>query len=358
MDERPENLRDRLFTLLRAQRAEQGLFILGVLYTFYFARGLILPIFIALLFAALLHPLVQRLNRLRVPDYVGAAIVVVTFFCLVALAVSYLSGPATKWLNQGPAAMAQIQAKVAKLKTPIEHARKATEQLGEVANLDGKDDRKKVAVKEPSIAGHIVSRLWAFLGEAGVVVILIYFFLAQGRMLIVRITNGFKDPSQGSRVRAVLLQAQKDVSAYFGTYVMVNSGVAFIVTMLMLVTGVPTPLLWGVMAGCLNFIPYLGPGTTLAVITLVSLLSFESVTRILLPPVLYLALVILEGNFITPAIMSTRLSMNATVVFISILFWGWVWGVPGIFLATPILATLKIIFNTINMARPVREALK
>ncbi len=80
-------------------------------------------------------------------------------------------------------------------------------------------------------------------------------------------------------------------------------------------------------------------------------------SRILLPPLLYLTLVIIEGNFVTPTIMSRRLAMNPIVVFLSILLWGWVWGVAGIFLAVPILATLKIIFNTIDAAQPLREAL-
>jgi predicted PurR-regulated permease PerM len=357
-DERPETLRDRFVALVRARRAEQGLLVLGILYTFYFARSLILPIFIALLFAALLQPLVQKLNRFHIPDSLGAAIVVVVFFCLLALAVSYLSGPAAKWLDEGPAAVERIQSKVAKLKTPIQHAKEATEGIGKVTDLGGKDSQKKVAVKEPSVAGHIVSRVWEFLGEAAVVIILIYFFLAQGRTTLERVTNGFRDPSQGERVRTVLLQAQKDISAYLRTYAVINSAITVVVTLLMFVLGLPTPYLWGVMAGCLNFIPYLGPATALGVIALVSLLTFDSLTRVLLPPLLYLALIILEGNFITPMIMSNRLSMNAIAVFLSILFWGWVWGVPGVFLAVPILATLKIIFNTINAAKPIREALK
>jgi predicted PurR-regulated permease PerM len=348
-----------MITLINAEHAQKALFVLGILYTCYFARSLILPIFIALLLAVILQPLVQKLNRLRIPNPVGAAVVMVTLLALVALAIFYVSQPAAKWLNQAPSIMGQVQTKLAKLKKPIEHAKETTDRLGKITDLGGGDGETKVAVKGPSLAGHVVSGLWFFLGQAAIVIILMYFFLAQGRGMLVRVTNGFRDPSQRASILTVLEQIQHDVSTYLQTYAIINAGIALVVTLLMLAFGMPTPILWGIMTGTFHFIPYLGPATALGIISLVSLLSFDSLLNILLPPLSYLALIILEGNLITPMIMSNRLAMNPIVVFVSILFWGWVWGVPGIFLAVPILATLKIIFNTMDTApQPLREALK
>jgi predicted PurR-regulated permease PerM len=329
---------------------------LGILYTLYFARSLILPIFIALLLAALLHPVVRRMNRLRVPETVAAGLVIVAFLVLVILAAFSLSAPVVNWAGQGPAIAGQVQAKVAKLKEPIEHARKATERVGRMAGMDSKG-QKEVAVKGPGVAGYVASGAWSFLGEAAIVVILTYFFLARGRSTLQGIAGGFRDPSQGERLLTILARAQHDISIYLQTYALVNAGVALVVTLIMLILGMPTPLLWGVMAGSFNFIPYLGPGCALGVIALVSLLSFDSLGRMALPPLAYLCLIVVEGNFVTPTIMGNRLAMNPIAVFISILFWGWVWGVPGIFLAVPILATLKIVLSSMGRARPVHEAL-
>ncbi len=342
---------------MRLQRAEQALLALAILYTFYFARSLILPVLIALLVAALLQPLVERLGRLHIPDPVGAGIVVMVFLVSFGVGVYYLSSPASTWLNRGPAVMRQVEEKVAKLKKPIEKAKAATDRIGAVADLGGNDGRQ-VVEKGPSLASQVVGGASSFLEHVAVVIILVYFLLAQGRTVLRRAASGFRDPSKGERMRAFLLRLQKDISAYLGTYAIVNIGVGLVVTGLMWILGMPSPYLWGVVAGCLNFIPYVGPATTLCIIALVSILSFDGLGRTVLPPLAYVCLTTLEGNFITPMIMGSRLAMNPLMVFVSIVVWGWVWGVPGIFLAVPILTTFKIVFDDLNLSPPIREVLK
>lgn len=326
--------------------------VLAILYTLYFARSLILPLVIALFLSALLQPVVYRMNRVKIPDSVGAGIVVLLFLLLVIGGAYYLSSPAKRWIDQAPALLGQVEEKVGKLRRPLEHAKEATDRLSEMADL-GEDAGKKVVVKGPSFASQAVTGASFFVTQAVIIVILVYFLLAQGRTMLARLTANFRDPGQGARLSELLLRVQRDISAYLRTYGIINTGLAIVVTAVMAALGMPTPLLWGVVAGLFNFIPYLGPAVTLGIIGLVSILSFETWGRIALPPVVYLSLTTIEGNFITPMIMGNRLAMNPFMVFISILFWGWVWGVPGVFLAVPILAAAKIVFARIDLMRPV-----
>lgn len=119
----------------------------------------------------------------------------------------------------------------------------------------------------------------------------------------------------------------------------------------------PNPVLWGVMAGLLNFVPYLGAIVGTGVVALVAVLTFDDVGRVLIPPVSYLALTSLEGQFITPTILGRRLRLNPVVIFVWLVFWGWIWGVPGALVAVPMLAAFKIVCDRVENLRPVGDFL-
>jgi predicted PurR-regulated permease PerM len=111
------------------------------------------------------------------------------------------------------------------------------------------------------------------------------------------------------------------------------------------------------MVGVLNFIPYLGATVNLIVLTLVAILTFSDLRRALLVPGLFFGLATLEGNFITPMILGRRLTLNPVVIFITLIFWGWMWGIPGALLAIPMLSTAKIICDRIEPLAPIGEFL-
>jgi predicted PurR-regulated permease PerM len=119
----------------------------------------------------------------------------------------------------------------------------------------------------------------------------------------------------------------------------------------------PYPALWGVLAGLLNFVPYLGPVVTAGVILIVSLLTFEELGRALVAPILYFAINFTEGSFVTPTVLGRRLTLNPVVVFVGLVFWGWLWGIPGALLAVPLLAVVKIFCDHIEPLSPLGEFL-
>ena len=336
-------------------RTGAGLLILGILYTIYFARSLLLPVFLALLLAAFLQPLVQKLNRLRIPDIAGAAIVVLFFVLVLGGAIYQLSSPAADWVNRGPLLLQKADHKLSALKQSIKKAQEKTQQLEDIGKLD--ETKAKVAVKGPSLAERIFTQTWLILATAAVVVALIYFLLAQGRPTLHRLTYGLVGEEHGKRLTNLLVKIQQDIASYLTTISLIYLVVGMITAAAMALLGAPTPVLWGAVATALHFIPFLGSVITFLILCGVSLLTFDTWLRILLPPLFYLCLAGLEGYFITPMVLGRRLTLNPIMVFGAILFWGWMWGIPGVFLAVPILTSVKIICDDVEWLKPVGQIL-
>ncbi len=336
-------------------RTGAGLLILGILYTIYFARSLLLPVFVALLLAAFLQPLVQKLNRLRIPDVAGAAIVVLFFVLVLGGAIYQLSSPAADWMNRGPLLFQKADHKLSALKQSIRKAQEKTQQLEEIGKLD--ETKAKVALKGPSLAERIFTQTWLILATGAVVLALIYFLLAQGRPTLHRLTYGLMGEEHGKRLTTLLVKIQQDIASYLTTISLIYLVVGMITAAAMALLGMPTPVLWGAVAAVLHFIPFLGPVITFLILCGVSLLTFDTWLRILLPPLFYFCLAGLEGYFITPMVLGRRLMLNPIMVFGTILFWGWIWGIPGVFLAVPILASMKIICDDVEWLKPVGQIL-
>lgn len=130
-------------------------------------------------------------------------------------------------------------------------------------------------------------------------------------------------------------QIEKDISLYLITVTMINAGLGVAVGTAMYGLDMPNPILWGVMAGCFNFMPYLGAITSAMVLTLVASVTFDQLGHIILVPTVFIALTALEGMMGTPTGVDKRLSLNPVGIFVWLLLWGWLWGIPGTLLAVP-----------------------
>ena len=135
------------------------------------------------------------------------------------------------------------------------------------------------------------------------------------------------------------------MTTYFGTFTLVNIGLGVVATVLTWFTGLPNPLLWGVLACVMNYIPYIGPAIVVGTLAVVGLLVHPTVSEAALAPLLYLAVVTVEGQFLTPTLMGKRLELNPFAVFLAIAFCAWLWGPLGAFLAVPMLMALSVILG-------------
>lgn len=320
-----------------------GLLTLAALYTLYFARPVLLPVALAILLGFILDPVVGLFSRLRVPRALAAGIVIVGLLGATGFAVSRLAGPAADWIEDAPAHFAELEQKLGGIREPVEDVGRATEEVEKITRMEpGRSEPERV-VSNPSLATVMWQNVRKFISDGVITLTLLFFLLASGDLFLRKIARVL--PSIRSKKRAVKVarHVRHDISTYLGTLSVVNVGLGLGVAGVMLALDMPNPVLWGVMAGLLNFVPYLGPLVGVTIVAMVSLLTFDAIGRAALAPLGYLALNAIEGSLVTPAVMGRRLSLNPVAVFTSLLFWGWIWGIPGALMAVPLVVTAKIV---------------
>ncbi len=378
------------------------LLLAGVL-VIHFARPILLPIAFAMLLQLILRPIYNRLRWLGLPDKLSAAAIVLGLLGMLALGVYYLTGPAGEWINRLPRNLEQVEEKLREYRAPMARMTAMAERIDRITTLedepaedseDPADSEDEVDSDQPLLIGEpthpeeppeiespyepvaeaedenttstrertpVPVRLAGdgvgatILASAGqlivslvVIVILLFFMLSYGSQLRRALTR------QGHSITLTLAIGQQ-VSSYLFTISVINACLGLAVGTAMWLLGMPNPLLWGVLAALLNFVPYLGAITGVAVITMVAALTYEEPGRILIVPVVYFLLTSTEGNFITPMILGERFTINPIFIFIWLLFWGWIWGIPGAIIAVPMLMAVRIVCDHYKPLMPVAE---
>jgi predicted PurR-regulated permease PerM len=311
-----------------------GLLLIGIFYTLYFARAIIVPVLLALFLTAILRPIVHHMHRLRVPESLGAAVAVVFLAGLLVAGVYELSDPAAKWLDQGPIVLTQLKYKLYPLQKTIKDAQKTSDKITEMTDVQKKEE--KVVVKGPSLARQVFGYAKSSTLTALIVLFLLYFLLGFGGSSIRRISPDPTLTCQGPRWIAYIDDIGSQISVYIRTLSLINLGLGMATVILMAILGMPNPILWGVLAALFNFIPYLGAMVMTGIIGIVSFVTFESWNEILLPPLLFLCLTGLEGLVVQTLAMGKQFRLNPVIVFISFLIWGWLWGPVGALFAVSI----------------------
>ena len=335
-----------------------GLFVLAVLAVIYAARPILVPMVLAVLLAVMLGHVVRWLKYpLRVPTSLGAALLLATLVGGAGLGAYYLSEPATTWLQDMPGEMREMERKFRGLKERVDGLREAGQQVEAIANEDTDADAVDVRVRQATITPFLLGQTWYIGANAFLTLGLLYFLLAADDLFLVKLVRVIPKFSDKKLAVEVVHKVQSDVAMYFLTITLINAGLGVAIGTAMWLLGVPSPLLWGIAAAVLNFIPFGGAIIGVLAVGIVAAANFDSVGYILLVPVVYYTLTTIEGSFVTPMILGKRLVLNPVVIFVSLIVWGWMWGIPGIFLAVPIMSAIKITCDNIEPLRVVGEFL-
>lgn len=336
-----------------------GLFILACFYTLYFARDFFLPVMLAIVFMFLFTPLIRMLKKARVPEPLGAAIVIVTVSICAGLLAFELSGPFTEWLEKAPEIGAKLQAKAQPLRKYFAKVSNTSEQVEKLTTtaVATKDAPRQVELKKTSLLDNVLSGTSKLVFSLLVVIVLLYFLLASGDLFLTKLVHVLPTLSDKKKAVQIAREIETNISKYLSTIAMINIGIGVLSGLLFWAFGLPNPALWGAIAGLLNFIPTVGALSTAILITLVSIASFSSLTHAALIPATFLTLTIAMGTLVSPLIMGRRLTLNPVVIFLGLSFWGWLWGLPGALLAVPMLAMFKIFCDHIEPLAPIGEFL-
>jgi predicted PurR-regulated permease PerM len=333
-----------------------GLFILAVFYTAYFLRSVLLPIVLAWLLSYLLRPIVRTLARIKIPTFLGAAHILITLLSVISLGVSALAAPAAGWLAKAPAGLQELQYRLMPMKRSMAEVAKAS---GEIEKLATPDSSSKLAVevKRHPITETVYVRTPEFITSLVLLLILLYFLLAYDGVFIGKLIKLLPTLSDKKRAVSITQEIESQVSRYLFTVTIINCCLGVAVGTTVGLLGLRNPVMWGALVAILNFVPYLGALTGIICMTIGAILSFDSLGYALIFPAVYLGFGALEGNFITPWVMGRSLTLNPVIILLSLVFWGWMWGIVGVILAVPILAAFKIFCAHIKPMEPLAEFL-
>jgi predicted PurR-regulated permease PerM len=321
----------------------------------WLARDLLIPIMLAMLIALLANPVVTRLCRLWIPRWLGSLLVVVGGLVLSVWLASLLIGPAAEWVKQAPAQLRELAPKVKKLTRQVDQANKAAASIVRAAGAapapasEATEDKPK-----PLNLWTLVFRAPRFIASVLAVVLLAYFFLVYGQDLQRQAIARLPAEEHQDITVDILKTIETDLSRYVLTISTINIGLGLLLTGALVWMGIDLgdALLWGTLAALLNFIPYVGPLSGVLLLGLVGVVAFDQPSHMFVPPALYLALHVIESQFLTPVVLGRRMAISPLVMLLWLMLWGFLWGVAGLLLAVPLLASMKIVADRIPRLQP------
>jgi predicted PurR-regulated permease PerM len=238
----------------------------------------------------------------------------------------------------------------------VEQVSKTAEQVEEATKLD-QPETQEVVVKGPSLTERLFGTTQTIVASSIEVIILLYFLLAAGDLFLQRLIKVLPQFRDKKKAVTIARETEASISTYLVTVTLMNVGLGITVALAMFLLGMPNPILWGAMAALAEFVPYLGATAVVGVLTLAGLVTFEQVGHALLVPATYLGVNILQSQFVYPLVLGHRLTLNPVAILVGLVFWWWIWGIPGAFLAVPLLATFKIFCDHIEALAPIGEFL-
>lgn len=319
-----------------------GLFLFAALTAAYVAAEVILPVVLAMVLTLLLLPGMRLLTRLHVPRSLSALILILAALAGILALGAAVSGPAKTWAGRLPDGVPLIEEKLRFLSQPIQTASEFLQKADRMGQ-QGSPSNGGLGLTESLFRGtqHFASGLFE-------TILVLFFFLVSGDTFLrrlVEILPRFKDKRQAVDLSQ---QIEDNISAYLVTITLMNAAVGVGTALVMWVCGVGDPVLWGVIAFFLNYLPIMGPLLGVLLFVFVGLLETPTLWQSLVPAGLYFLIHILEGETITPMLLARRFTLNPVLVIISLIFWFWMWGVPGAILSVPMLAITKIVCDGVK----------
>jgi predicted PurR-regulated permease PerM len=328
----------------------------------YFAHIAFIPVALALLIFLVLSGPVEALHCRNVPRSVGAAAIMALILGIMVALVNFMSEPAQKWFVAAPHTFRLIERKI----RPFEQF---MARVGELRNSAGSlgaapqpvqttaPPAPIAAAPQESAPAMLLDGARTFVLSGVTIIILTLFLLSGGPPMLARMTSAFASDLKSAHILAVIEKVRSEVGRFYATTALINIGLGLVTGCVMMLCGMPNPFLWGTMAAVLNFIPYAGATTTLVVLTIVAIISFDGLGHAVAVAGSYLAIATIEGQFVQPLLVGRRLQLNPMLVFLALWLGGCFWGIAGIILATPTLAALKVVASNAAGGRQLLDFL-
>jgi predicted PurR-regulated permease PerM len=343
----------------RASSVQVAVLVLAVITCLYFGRPVILPVVLSFMAAAALKPVMRLLGNLHIPKIPAALIIFSLMVAVLIVGFVQAGRPAMAWIDDGPQHMTDLRTHIQKLFPGAMHMSKAVTAVGDLsvtgAKKDPADKVATVEIKDPRSSVSFLDWTETFLAGLGEVLVLVYLLLASGDMFLKKLIRVMPTHRDKMRAMEICHEVQLQVSNYLFSVSAINIALGAAAGVGFLFCGVPRPAMWGAIVALLNFVPYFGPVAGLILVGAVGMLTFDTVSAAFTPFLWYLFLHLIEANFITPILLGRRFTLNPVAIFISLMFWLWLWGVPGALISVPLLVSIKAVCDRVPKANFVSE---
>jgi len=347
--------------------------VVAVILVLQYASVVFIPIVIALLISYALSPPVTALQRRGVPTPIGSAIVLTLLLSLLGFGVYTLTGEVGQIIDNVPVAAHRIRARIKEHQAEkggvVDKVQRAAKEVDRTANEatpeTPKPDNKvtQVEVVQPNFS--LSSYLWSgsmtalnVIGQFVLIVFLTYFFLNTGDLYkrkLVKIAG--PTFTQKKLTVQILDEIDRQIESFLWVQVLTSALVAVATAASLWWLGLNQYIVWGLMAGIFNSIPYLGPVIVTGGLGIVAFMQFNSAPKTITICAVAFLITSLEGFLLTPSLMSRAARINSAAIFTGLLFWSWIWGVWGTILAVPMLMMIKAVCDHIEDLQPIGELL-
>ncbi|MBV9841779.1 MAG: AI-2E family transporter [Sphingomonadaceae bacterium] len=305
-----------------------------------------LPVTAGLVVAVALVPLLEWLERRRVPSAIAAFICIVLFIAVANLVIAAIVVPAADWVSLLPERIGQIKTTIKPLIDIYASLNKFINETSSQIALTRARAVRTVALEAPSsLLGLLTTAAPFALIQIFFAVLLVFFFLAGWSSMRRRTITGRASFTSALTLARVIQEVVDATSSYIATITLINVSLGGLVAGGLYLAGLPTPLMWGGIVALLNYIPYLGPLIAAALLALGGLMMFSHVWQALTPAGVFVCCHLVESNIITPTILGRRLTINPLMILVALSFWGWVWGALGAVLAVPLLIITRTVIS-------------
>jgi len=337
-----------------------------------YAQELFIPLVLSILFAYAMNPFVSMLEHFRIHRTIAAALVVITFCTTIGLGAYGLRQQATVVIDSIPAAVAKIRSEIEKHRASNnaststigklqEAAREIEKTTAEASNTAPANGVTKVQIEQPAFRAN--DFIWTgslgllgFLNDGVLVIFLVFFLLASGDHFKRKLVHLAGDAWSEKRMTVETLnEINAQIQRFLLTQILTSIAIGVCMALALWAVGFHQPAFWGTMAGAFSSVPYVGPMLVGITITIAAFLQFDSMELAAKIALIPLVIFSLEGLLFKPAIMGKAARINGVAMFVSILFWSWLWGLVGMIVAVPITIVIKTVCERVESLQPISE---
>ena len=315
---------------------------IALIAALYFGRPVLLPVVAALIIGITLSPAIEFGARYKIPSAVSAIGAVVLLAGIIGALLTFFAAPLTEWIARAPEIGAAVKAKLRVFDYPLAVLH---DIKGAIMPAGATGPTVAVESSPAELVGTVVGAVTPAVGQFVVFFGTMIFFLISHIGLRRKLIVAFGTRDARLRVMRIWNDIEDNLVGYVGLVTMINLALGAITALMLYLIGFPNPITFGLITMGLNYIPYIGPAIVAAVLFGVGLVAMPTLYQAALAPALFVAIATVEGHFITPSLVGRRLTLSPFLVFLALVFWTWLWGPVGAFLAVPLLIVSIVILG-------------